>query len=67
MNVEKFHPEFVTDSDGNKKEIILPIEELDELLDDIDVLACTVKGRDEPTVVHKKVMEDLKINGYLSD
>ena len=67
MKVEKLHPEYVTDSEGNKKAIILPIEEFDELLEDIDDLACIAERRDEPFVAHKKVIENLKRDGYLSD
>lgn len=67
MTVEKLHPEYITDEAGHKKAVILPIEEFDELLEDMDDLACVAERRDESTVAHKKVMEDLKKNGYLPD
>ena len=65
MKVEKLHPEYVTDGKGHKKAVILPIHEFDELLEDLDDLACVAERRDEPTVAHQKVLEDLKKDGYL--
>ena len=35
----QFHPEYVTDSEGNKKAVILPIGEYEELLEDLEDLA----------------------------
>jgi len=55
MKVEQLHPEYVTDSEGHKKAVILSIEEFDELLEDLDDLACIAERRDEPTVPHDKV------------
>jgi hypothetical protein len=31
MKVENLHPQYVTDGEGRKKAVILPIEEFDEL------------------------------------
>lgn len=67
MKAEKLHPDFVTDSEGHKKAVILPIEEFNELLEDLDDLACIAERRDESRVAHEKVLKDLKEDGYLSD
>jgi len=67
MNVENLHPEYVTDIAGHKKAVILPIEEFDELLEDMSDLARLAERRDESTISHEKVMEDLTEDGYLSD
>ena len=67
MKAEKLHPDYVTDSEGHKKAVILPIEEFNELLEDLDDLACVAERRDKPKVAHEKVMKNLKKDGYLSD
>jgi PHD/YefM family antitoxin component YafN of YafNO toxin-antitoxin module len=54
MRVDKIHPQYVIDGEGRKKAVILPIEEFDELIEDLDDLACVAERRDEPTVAHKK-------------
>ncbi len=60
-------PEFVIDAEGHKRAVILPIEEYQELLEDLKDLAAIAERRDEPVISHSKVMEDLKRNGYLPD
>jgi len=67
LPAEKYKPEYVTDSEGHKRAVILPIEEYQELMEDLDDLAVIAERREEPTISHDKVMEDLKRGGYLSD
>jgi hypothetical protein len=61
------HPQYVTDSDGRKTAVILPIEEYHELLEDLADLAVVAERRDEPTVPHDKVVAELRRDGPLSD
>ena len=63
MDLARLHPEYVTDEQGRRKAVILPIEEYDELLEDIDDLAVAAVRRDEGTVSHRKVVEELKESG----
>lgn len=63
----ELNPEYVTDSDGHKRAVILPIEEYKELLEDLQDLAIIAERREEPSIPHNQVMEDLKNNGYVSD
>ncbi len=62
-----FHPQYVTDSLGRKTAVILPIEEYGELLEDLADLAVVAERREEPTVPHDKVLEELRNDGPLSD
>lgn len=64
---EKLNPEYVIDSEGHKRAVILPIEEYQELLEDLNDLAVIAERLEESTIPHQKVMEELKSNGYLSD
>ncbi len=65
--VEKLHPQYVTDSAGRQTSVILPLEEYNELLEDLNDLAVVAERVDESTVPHAKVVAELKEDGYLSD
>ncbi len=67
LHARKYDPEYVTDSEGRKRAVILPIEEYRELMEDLDDLAVIAERRGEPTIPHDTVMEDLKRDGYVSD
>ena len=63
----ELHPEYITGTDGKKKAVVLPIAEYQELLEDLGDLAAIAERREEPTISHNVVMEDLRRNGYLPD
>jgi len=63
----KLNPEYVIDVNGNKKAVILSIEEYEELIEDLQDLAVVAERREEPVIPHADVMEELKQNGYLSN
>jgi len=65
--VETLHPKYVTDSEGHRTAVILPIEEYNELIGDLGDLATIAERIDEPTVPHAQVVKELKADGYLSD
>ena len=45
----------VIDSNGNKSAVILPIEEYEEMLEDLHDLAVIAERKDEPTVNFNEV------------
>jgi hypothetical protein len=63
----QFHPEYVTDSEGHKKAVILPIEEYEELLEDLQDLAVAVERKNESTVSHEQLLTALSKDGLLPD
>lgn len=63
----ELHPKYVTDSKGHQTAVILPIEEYNGLLEDLDDLAVIAKRISEPTIAHEQVVKELKADGYLSD
>jgi hypothetical protein len=65
--IPQFHPEYVTDSDGNKKAVILPIEEYEELLEDLQDLAITAERKHESTISHEQLLTELSKDGLLPD
>ncbi|MGC1378105.1 MAG: hypothetical protein WA821_17885 [Anaerolineales bacterium] len=43
-----------------KTAVILPLEEFEELLEDIDDLAVLTERRDEPSIPHAEVLSQIK-------
>jgi hypothetical protein len=60
-------PEYITDTEGNRRGVILSIEEYEELMEDIADLAVLAERREEPTISHEDLVADLRRNGYLPD
>jgi hypothetical protein len=65
--IPKLHPQFVTNSSGDQTAVILPIEEYNEILEDLEDLAAVAERIDEPTIPHEQVVKELKNDGYLPD
>lgn len=55
--------QFITDATGKKSAVILPIEQFYELLEDLEDLAIVVERKNEPTISHQQVIDDLKKDG----
>ena len=65
--IPQFHPEYVTDNDGNKKAVILPIEEYEDLLEDLQDLAIAAERKTEATISHEQLLVELNKDGLLPD
>lgn len=67
LDLKKLESEvqYVTNSDGEKTAVIVPIEEFRELLEDIEDLAAVAERRDEPTIPHDEVIARLKRDGLI--
>ncbi|MFQ3168230.1 MAG: PHD/YefM family antitoxin component YafN of YafNO toxin-antitoxin module [Limisphaerales bacterium] len=57
--------QFVTDEDGNKTAVVLPIAEYEQLMEDMQDLAAIADRRDEPTTKHEQFVNELKQDGIL--
>ena len=51
---------YVVDENGNRTAVMLPIEEYEELLEDLQDLAVIAQRRDEPTVPIDVVVDQLE-------
>jgi len=67
LTIRDLQAQYITDETGKKTAIILPIEEFEELLEDLQDLAVLAERRDEPTMPHEEVIAKLKRDGYLQD
>ena len=57
--------QYVTNEVGEKTAVILPFDEFQELLEDIEDLAAVAERRDELTISHEELVAELKRDGLL--
>ncbi|GAB4302455.1 MAG: hypothetical protein Kow0096_23970 [Thiohalomonadaceae bacterium] len=62
---EKLHPQYITDEQGNRVSVVLPVAEYEELLEDVEALAAVAERRDEPTISHEQLIAELKRDGLI--
>ena len=55
--------QYITDAAGEKSAVILPIAQFYELLEDLEDLAIVAERRNEDTLTHQQVLEELKNEG----
>ena len=63
--VAPHHEQFVVDSAGNRKAVILPLQEYDRLLEDLHDLAVVAERRDEATISLAEMRKRLQEDGFL--
>lgn len=54
----KIQPHYIIDESGHKTAVVIPLNEYEELLEDLHDLAIIAERRDEPTVNHDEVKKD---------
>ena len=57
--------QYVTNQAGEKTAVILPINEFEELLEDLQDLAVVAERRDEPSISHDELLAELKRDGLI--
>ena len=57
--------QYVTDANGERTAVILPLEEYEELLEDLHVTRVAEETRDEPTIPWAEVKAELVSEGKL--
>jgi hypothetical protein len=65
IKLKDLHPQFVTNETGERTLVIIPIDEFEQLLEDIEDLAIIAERRDEPTISHENLLDELKNDGLL--
>ena len=65
IQIRELQAQYITDEAGKKTAIILPIEEFEELLEDLEDMALLAERRDEPTISFDEVKKRLKSDGLL--
>lgn len=67
VDVRELQAQYVTNETGKKIAVILPIEEFQELLEDLEDMAILAERRDEPTIHHEEVIAKLKRDGLIQN
>jgi hypothetical protein len=67
LDLKQLELQYVTNQAGEKTVIILPLEQFQELIEDIEDLAAIAERRQEPTISQEELIAELKQDGFLSD
>ena len=65
LDVKHLELEYVTNREGDKTAVILPINDFQELMEDIEDLAAVAERREEPTISHEQLLAELKKDGLI--
>jgi PHD/YefM family antitoxin component YafN of YafNO toxin-antitoxin module len=57
--------QYVVDADGNKKGVIIPVEEYEQMLEDLHDLTVVAERRSEKPVSIEEMKKRLKAHGLL--
>ena len=57
--------QYLTDDRGERTAVVLPINDYEKLLEDLDDLAVVAERRDEPVIPHDQFIADLKRDGTI--
>ena len=57
--------QFITDEQGERTAVVLPISDYEKLLEDLEDLAVVAERRNEPTIPHEQFVAELKRDGLL--
>lgn len=61
----QLHPQYITDSAGQRVSVVIPLAEYEELLEDLEDLAVIAERRDDSTLTHDDLLVGLKRDGVL--
>jgi hypothetical protein len=65
INIKDLNPQYITNEAGEKTSVILPINEFQNLHEDIEDLAVVAERWEEPTISHERLISELKNDGFL--
>ena len=65
LDIKKLEIGYVTNSAGEKTAVIVPIDNFEELMEDIEDLAAAAERREEPVITHEQLLTELKQDGLL--
>lgn len=60
-----FQPNYLTNAQGERIAVVLPLADYEELLEDIEDLVALAERRDESVIDHEVVIARLKADGLL--
>ena len=63
--MNKLHKKYIVNEEGQKTEIVLPLDEYEELLEDLHDLAVIAERKDEPTISFEELKKKLHADGFI--
>ncbi|MCK4805249.1 MAG: hypothetical protein KAT88_11855 [Spirochaetes bacterium] len=63
--MDKLHEQFIVDNSGKKIAVVLPLENYEELLEDLHDLAIIAERKDETTISFDELKKGLKKDGLI--
>ena len=63
--MDKLHEQFIVDNSGKKIAVVLPLENYEELLEDLHDLAIIADRKDETTISFYELKKGLKKDGLI--
>ena len=65
LDVKQLELQYVTNDAGEKTAVILPINQFEELIEDMEDLAMASEQCDESSISHKDLVAELKRDGLI--
>jgi PHD/YefM family antitoxin component YafN of YafNO toxin-antitoxin module len=65
MSEKTLNPQYVLDKSGKKAFVVLPVDEYESLLEDLQDMAVIAERRDEPKISLEEFERSLKADGIL--
>ena len=62
---KEIHPQYVTDEHGEKLSVILPMDEFEQILEDVEDLAVALSRKEEKVTSHDDFLNELKRDGIV--
>jgi hypothetical protein len=59
FDIQHLKLQYITDADGEKNAVILPLDQFYQLLEDLEDLAVAAERRHEPTISHQELLDEL--------
>ena len=65
MEIQSIHPRYITDDKGEKTEVILPIQEYYDLLEDLEDLAVVAQRKEEESIPFDEAVKELGLQDHV--
>jgi len=65
IDLSELRTQYITNESGERVSVILPMVDFNALMEDLEDLAAVAERRDEPTVSHQQLVDELKQDGLL--
>jgi hypothetical protein len=65
VDLKQLNLQYISNEAGERTGVVLPIDEFQELLEDLEDLAVMAERREEPTISHEELLAELRRDDLL--